>query len=225
MTDAAEEKTVAVNYSANSKTAKKASAKAEKPKDDEEIKEKRVAKPIVTGKVVQKKTGLGTKFREAFTGDSATSVGDYILFDVMLPAAKAMLSDAVSQGIDRLLFGGTRGGSSSRSSSYRSGHTNYSSYSKRDRDERREISRSDRATHRFDDIILETRAEAEEVVATLVELVKDYGVASVEDLYDCVDITADFTDAKWGWTDLRDVDIRRVRDGYRLLFPKPSFIE
>ena len=69
-------------------------------------------------------------------------------------------------------------------------------------------------------VILETRAEAEDVIARLDELVDLYGMASVADLYDLVGISGQYTDNKYGWTDVRNASHVRVRDGYLLKLPK-----
>ena len=88
--------------------------------------------------------------------------------------------------------------------------------------ERREPSLRNRSRHNFDDIILDSRGEAEEVLSHLVDLVDDYGMASVADLYDLVGITSNFTDNKYGWTNLSSASVSRVRDGYLIDFQVSS---
>lgn len=84
------------------------------------------------------------------------------------------------------------------------------------------MSRRGRSTHDFDEIILATRVEAEEVVDRLFDLVGRYESASVSDLYSLVGISGNFTDEKWGWTDLRGAGVERVRNGYLLDLPRPE---
>jgi len=76
-----------------------------------------------------------------------------------------------------------------------------------------------------EDIILRTRGEGEAVIASLSDLIEDYGVASVADLYDLVGITGSFTDNKYGWTNLRTASVTRVRDGFLLNLPRPTPID
>lgn len=204
---AEEIKKTVVNYQANS----------HKSKAGPEKEPKKVEK-VVSGEVVQRKKPLGRKIADTFTGDDMQSVGGYILFEVMLPAAKTMISDAVSQGIERLLFGDSRP----------RGRTNYTSYNRMSgssatrKDEPRTISRHARATHDFDEIVVESRGEAAAVLDQLTELIDRYNVATVNDLYELVGITGTFADDKWGWTDLRSASVRRVRDGYLLDLPRTS---
>lgn len=201
------------NYPSNSNSKKQGK--------DEGSHKKKVDK-VVTGEAIQRKKPLGSRIKETFTGEDARSVGSYILFDVFVPAAKAMLADAASQGAERLLFGD----SSPRTRSG-SGRSNYTSYNRMHSSSsgpssRREISYRARATHDFDEIVVASRGEAEEVLDRLGDLVDSYDVASVADFYDLVGITGNFTDDKWGWADLRSASVRRVRDGYLISLPKPQ---
>jgi hypothetical protein len=45
-------------------------------------------------------------------------------------------------------------------------------------------------------------------------------LVSVADLYDLVGVTGNYTDNKYGWTDIRSASVIRVRDGYMLKLPK-----
>ena len=52
-----------------------------------------------------------------------------------------------------------------------------------------------------------------------------YGLVRVADLYDLVGITGSYTDNKYGWTNIRNVEPIRVRDGYMLKLPKAMPID
>lgn len=192
--------------------------------------EKKVEK-VITGTATHKKLGFRKKLSDTFLEDDTRSVGDYVVFDILVPAAKAMVSDMIGGGIEMLLFGGRRGSRTTREAGR--SYVNYNSLSYRapgslGRDPRaqtREISRFGRSRHDFGEILLETRGEAEEVLSHLVDLTVDYGVASVADLYDLVGITSNFTDNKYGWTDLRSASVSRVRGGYVLNLPRTQQIE
>ena len=68
--------------------------------------------------------------------------------------------------------------------------------------------------------MLESRGEAEEVITRMDELIETYGVVSVADLYDLVGKTCEYTDNKYGWTNVRNAEPIRVRDGWMLRLPK-----
>jgi hypothetical protein len=214
------------DYPANSYKSR-APKPVEEPKE-KPVEEKRVEK-IVEGEVVRRKKPLGRRFIETFFSGDAHGVFSYVIVDVLLPAAKDTVADAVSQGFERLLFGEVR--STSRRTGTRpsgsSGFVSYNRYStqtpsRREDPRGREISQRARAAHDFDEIILATRSEAEEVVGRLFDVVARYEAATVADLYELLGLTAKFTDDKWGWTDLRGAGVTRVRNGYLLDLPRPE---
>ena len=165
-------------------------------------------------------------------GDDAQTVGNYILVDVLLPAAKDAVADAVSQGIEKMLFGepsSRRGrGGSNRSLGGASSHVSYNRYSGNSQIAKtgpKQISQRARANHDFDEIVLATRVEAEEVIDNLYALIDNYDVATVADLYGMVGQTGSYTDEKWGWNDLRGTSISRVKGGYLLDIPRPNYLD
>ena len=182
--------------------------------------ETREVKKVVVGKVKQRKKPLSRRFWDTFVGEDVDNVASYIIHDVLVPAAKSTVIDMVQGGIEMLL-GVEKKGSRMVRDRGRS-YVSYDGISRnRDRrDDRREISRRDRARHNFDDIVLDSRGEAEEVISHLVDLIIDYEQATVADLYDLVGITSEYTDKNWGWTDLSSASVSRVRDGYLLNLPK-----
>jgi hypothetical protein len=193
-------------------------------KNREEKEEPRKIEKVIKGKVVQRKKSIGKRFVETFVGDDFNNISSYVIHDVLIPSAKSAISDMVQGGIEMLLFGERKGSRTKREQgrSYVS-YNSYSSNSPR-REDRPDTSRN-RARHNFDDIILNTRGEAEEVLSHLVDLTIDYGQASVSDLYDLVGITGNFTDNKYGWTDLSSASVSRAREGYLLNLPKPILLD
>lgn len=186
---------------------------------------------VVTGKVRKQKKGLAKRFAETFLEDDTKSVGAYIINDVLIPAGKSMICDVFGWGgfVEMMLFGDRRSGRGSSTIRRDGGRTvvNYGSFSRGDsrdnRDRRREVSQVARARHDFDEIVFETRGEAENVLAHLVDLTIDYGMASISDFYEMCDVVPNFTDNKYGWTDLRGVTASRLRGGgYVLNLPRPQ---
>lgn len=190
--------------------------------------ERKVVTKVITGKVVKHKKSLGKRISDIFLGGDISTVTEYVLYDVLIPAAKNMIFEMITGGTEMSLFGEKKGRNTSRDRG--KSHVSYSSYYKSDRDGRdkrdsREMSRMSRAKHNFDEIKLETRGEAEEVLSNLVDLTIDYGMATVADLYDMVGIKEDFTDNKYGWTDLRTASVTLVRGGYLINLPRPQVLD
>jgi len=178
---------------------------------------------MVEGKVISRKQPWWKRFGQSMVAEDANTVGDFIFTDVLIPATKNLIVDIVGQSIERVLFGSSRGrirrsplGMSLRD------QVNYSRVST-DRDPiRRPMSREARARHDFNEIVLENRTEAIEVVEALVARISRYGAVTVADLYDFVGTTGSYADQKWGWSDLTTADVRQVPGGFLLDLPAPE---
>lgn len=179
---------------------------------------------VIKGNVVQKKKTFGQKMARTFLEDDTKSVWGYLLYDVLIPAAKATISDMVSGGVEMLLFG-TAKGRPARNRNENKSYVSYSSYYTNPAPKTSLRDNRNRARMNFDDIILETRWEAEEVLSHMIDLIENYGVASVADLYELVGITGSFTDNKYGWTNLSSATVSRVRDGYLINLPNAQPID
>lgn len=198
----------------------------ELPKNVENNEDTHKVKKVTTGIVLKKKKNFLNSFTQTFFGDDAKNVASYVLWDVLIPAAKNTISEMVSTGIEMLLFGEEKG-SRTRRDKDRS-YVSYSNYYKdRDRGRDRGIRTSDRfdnrsrAQHNFDDVIIGTRSEAENVLSLLVEQIDQYDMATVADFYDLVGISTDFSDNKYGWTNLNRAEVVHTRDGYIIRLPRP----
>lgn len=178
---------------------------------------------VVTGKVKTRKKSQVTKFADIFISEDAANVKSYVFFDVLVPAIKKAISDIVIDSIDMILYGGT-GRSKKRSGGSNATYVSYSKYNDRDRrdDRRRDEGYRSNSRYSFEDIILETRGEAEDVLDRLDELIDMYSMVRVSDLYDLVGISGEYTDNKYGWTSLANARVEPVRGGgYMLKMPNP----
>ena len=194
--------------------------KNSKFKREAELKEEKREVTSIVSSAKRKKKGFGKKLEETFLEDDTKNVGSYILYDVLIPAAKAMISDMVTGGIEMLLFG-ERKISGGRRDVGR-GYTNYGSFSRNDvRNEKRELSRLARSRHDFDDILFDTRGEADLVLSYMSDDIRQYGEVSVATFYGLCGLECTFADENYGWTDIRGSGVRRDRQGYCLILPRP----
>ena len=190
-----------------------------------EGKEKKKLTPLVSkGSVVKKKRTVADKFKDAFLGESE-NLGDYIMYDVLVPAFRDTVSE-MGFGIIERLFGNGRS-SRSRGNVVRDRGRSYVSYNSssrndrdRGRDDRRDIDRGSRARHSFANVVFTNKWEAEDVLAHLVDMILEYGEATVRSFYELSNIEADYTDDRYGWTNLRDAYVERTRNGYVIVFPQ-----
>jgi hypothetical protein len=225
-----EENPVEKRYPSNSHAQKDAARR--QPAEPERPRAKKVIKGEVSTRVP-----LGRRIAQSFKGDDAQTVGEYVLFDVILPTVKDLIVDAGKEIIERAIFGtssgpskGARRNSGGSSFSGVNNRTNYRNrYSGRnfddDRDDRRTVRDRARSSRGYEDVILETRGDAEEALDALREHIAEYGDVTVADLYDMVGADVDGRDyvgRSWGWNDLRDAEVKRLRSDQYLLDLPPT---
>jgi hypothetical protein len=182
-----------------------------------EVSETRKVPKVVSGSVKQKKKNEMQKFADVFISEDAANVKSYILLDVLVPAVKKAISDIVTNGIDMILYGET-GKSKKSSSASKISYRNYYDRQDDNRDYRggRAIGNLD-----YDNLSFESRGDAEAVLNAMEDIISQYGVVSVGDLYDLAGFaTTNYTVNKYGWTDIRSARVVRYRDEYFLKLPR-----
>ena len=98
----------------------------------------------------------------------------------------------------------------------------YRNYYERDSDRIRAGSASNRRGGlEYDDILFDTRGDAEAVLDAMNDIISQYGTVSVSDFYDLARVPNDnFTMNRYGWTNIAGATAVRVRDGYILKLPR-----
>lgn len=69
---------------------------------------------------------------------------------------------------------------------------------------------------RFENVVFSSRREAEDVMDQCQKLIDLYGVLTIADLYDLIGINTVYTDNNYGWYDIKDWKICRIRRGYNI---------
>lgn len=212
------------DFPANSAKARMRSESSEQDEPPEKIER------VTSAEASRRKRGVGRQFKETFIGGDARMAADYALTDIVIPAIRDLMFDAFQGGLDRLIYGESRrgarrGGASSYSNV---GHVNYQGMSTSTQRPptstgTRMLSRRSRARQDFDEIVIPSRAEAEEVLDRMFEFLSRYGKVTVSELYEMTGIASSHTDHKWGWTVLGGAKVVRLRTGGFLLdLPEPE---
>ena len=191
----------------------------DKPTEEENLGKKKVDK-VVSGSVKTKKKSSLSKFADTFIEEDKDTVVGYLLSEVLIPSFKKMVSDTIKTGIDKMLYGDaevSRSNSPASKISYSKYYNDKSSYN---RSSSTTPVANRRDTYEYNNIVLETRGDAEAVLMGMDDIIAKYEIVSVADLYDLVGIAGSYTDYKYGWTDIRSARIERVRDGYVIRMPK-----
>lgn len=198
-----------VDYEPNSRKYKEAQQNA--PVEKKEVKQvvSRPAKP-------KKKNGLA-KLADIFIAEDAQNVKSYIVDDVLIPLARKGIWDLVTGTLDTLL----NGKNSRRSTRTYGDRVSYENYSKTSRSRADEDPRP-RTSFSLDECTIQSRAEAEEVLNRMDELLELYGMVTVADYYELVGVrNYEYTCNKYGWTDLRKADVVRYGGEYMIKLTRP----
>jgi len=186
---------------------------------------------VTSAEAVRRKRGLGRQFKETFVGGDARTTFNYMIVDVVVPAIQDTLIEAFQGGVERLIRGenhrprrsGPIGGYGS------AGHVDYQGMGRNSRPastrppQPRMLSRRARARGAFDELIIPSRQEAEEVIDRMFDILSRYGSVSVATLYELTGVQSSHTDMKWGWLALPGARAVRLRQGGFLLdLPEPE---
>ena len=167
-----------------------------------ELPEKKVEK-IVSGSVKTKKKSGINKLAGIFVPEDVDNVKSYIFEDIVVPAVKDIILDAVKAVLGVKGSGGRR--STASKVSYRKYYEDPAQNGRRNYNAQSSIGGCD-----FDDIYFNTRTEAE----------------NVADYFDLVGIDGPWTGNNYGWTDnIRNARVVNTRDGYTIKFPRANPID
>lgn len=171
-------------------------------------------------KAIRRKKSLTRSIKETFINDDTRSVGQYILFEVLIPAAKSMVQDMVTKGIEMFLYGETSNRGRGRDD--RTVISYNSMYKRRDHDAERYRPTSKRDKFDLDSIFFREHTEAEDVLEQLCDQLEKYDEVTVADYFGFADIEgATWVHAKWGWTNLKRASCTHTRNGWAIILPEP----
>lgn len=203
----------------NSSRAK--SSKEEAPEEQPHIEK------IVSDGVRISKPSRFKKFRRSFIAGDASTVGEHVLWNLLIPAAKDALSDMGSTFIDMMIYGEKRSRIPSQQAPTQGlGSTSKINYGGISTGSRPILAPSQdihAGQGRFspNDITVPTRAQADAIISKMFDVLEKYNVVTVANLYSMVGQSTDMIDYKWGWTNLDSADVKRVRQGVHLVLPPP----
>lgn len=207
----------------------------------------REVRAVAQGKVLgsEKKTGIISRVRDAFSGEDMDKIGTNIVDDIIIPTmfnaflnSLGAIGDGIMGAFEIALFpnGNSRGrrrrGGYDYAGRYRSDRDRERRSSvviddDRDRGGRRDLSRRDRETHNFDSIAYPTKEAAMDVLEEMADWLEEYDQVPVKVYYSASGVSSSSQDLYWGWTSLSNAKPVRVSDPdfpWRLLLPKPKYL-
>ena len=188
----------------------------------EKIEKAHVVEKVTTGVVTSRKPSFLRRTANNLLADDVGNIRSYLLSDVVVPAIRDTIVDLVENGIRLMVYGTTTGrrankkGGTPGQPSYVSYNGYYSGSNKKDRSELQQPQKS----KDFDDFVFENKGDAEMVLDQMLELIDLYGQVTVNDFFDLIGKTGDFTDDRWGWRNLANASTKRVSGGYIIILPR-----
>lgn len=191
-----------------------------KEKNDNEKK----VKAVVKGKTKIKKKSDFRKTVENFLPGDISELKKYIINEIIFPT--------IRNGIEDVVHAILNGGEPRRSY----GKTNYSRISSAvskisyGSDEKRDYSYNARSVINYDEIIFDSRGDAEIVLEGMIEILENYPAVSIGDMYDLAQVSTDnYLVNKYGWTDIQDIKhaaiIRDRRGGFLIKLPRAKVLK
>lgn len=195
--------------------------------------EKKTLEKVVSVQPQKVKRGLINRLISGVMGPEGVSgIGEYVNDEIIKPAIKNIIVDAVTSGINMIMYG-ERGGRGGNRGGYGSGYsrqsqgggyqqrTNYTSrYTQHNPEPApREVSRN---RHGVEEYLINDRNDAAHVLVQLTENADIYGNVSVADYYDLIGVASVYTDNQYGWTfdSITRATIVAVRGGFVIRFPQ-----
>lgn len=201
-----------------------------------EKEERKSLDKVVAGKPKKVKKGLASRLVTGVLGpEGLPGIGQYVSEEIIVPAIKNIIVDAVTSGINMVMYGDSSKGGQPRGgprnvpyNNYGGAHrptVNYTSRytSEQPRPSDRLVTRS---RHGIEEYVIEQREDAAHVLTTLTENADMYGTVSIADYYDLIGVPSEYTDNNYGWTleTISHTNMRPVRGGFVIKFPPAEVI-
>lgn len=178
---------------------------------------KKVEKVITGGAKLKKKSEL-QKLRDTFISEDIGNVKSYILKDVLVPRIRDAIADIIKNTTDMVFYGTTRRTTTSSGKPIAS-KISYDGMFRGSTQNREPV--KTRNGFDFDEITFQSRGDAELVLSTMEDMIEQYKVVTVGELYNLADVSTDnFMVYKYGWTDLHSAKAVPSTDGWVLKLPK-----
>lgn len=166
-----------------------------------------------------KKKSFFKKLGENFIAEDIKDVFDYVGHNVLIPAIKRGIVEAVNNGISRLLLGGSS--AYTPNNNYGNGsYISYNSISNVVRGNSTEM--RTRNIYDYQNWSFTSSEAADKVLHDMIELIDIYHCVSISEYYQLIGKPTTSADNNYGWTNLFTTDILPDGNGlWYINFPKP----
>ena len=186
--------------------------------------EKRASK-VISGEAKLEKKGEVRKFFESFLEEDLKNIKNYIISDVLVPTIKRAITDIITNGVYMIVYPGSTArrndGQSSRIQYDRmSGIRSFNNQSISISNSNQTV-REESLDFIYKSVWVDTFQKARDIIDGMDEIMEQYSVVRVADLYDLAGISCPHTGNNYGWTDIRSAKPVLSNGGFIIKMPRP----
>lgn len=163
---------------------------------------------VTTAKVVSPKKSFWSDVLKPF------------IFDTVLPIVKPLYHEGVRRIVDEIMDRVLDDAQPLQRQPQQRSNTPYHSYSRSTTKARKPV-----GNNRVANIVLTDRREVSNIIDKLQDIIDQYEVATVADLYTLVGLPSKYVDNDWGWSDIGSPRTVRVDGGFQIVLPDPVFLD
>ncbi len=157
----------------------------------------------------------------------------YVWFEVFIPSIKNVIVDTVEAGVKRTVYGDSRPQYSPLFSrtNYTPYHNPFSRVQYNNPFSRVQYNKPGKPSEpkynvsvKEEGLLISNLEEATRVREMCSTIIDSYGAVTRQDLYEMVGLPTVAEDNRWGWVSAIEFNIRKIKEGYLLEFPKAEKI-
>lgn len=174
--------------------------------------------------VVRDEVGVSKKntLKKSFIAKDAKEVGHYAFFDVLIPSIKRIIYDLTIKSLGMSLFG-TETSSNSGYTSYARPYQSVSyggNYPMRQLNAQQQPQKAAiPGVNDYQNFVFKSRGDAELVLNQMTDIIEEYGMVRVSELYDLVGKTAPVTSENYGWKSVVQARVDMCSEGFCIKLP------
>lgn len=191
-----------------------------KSREENDVAEKRQPlEKVVKGNVKTKHRSEASKLANRFLAVGVSDAKQNFIDDTLFPYIRKILLD----GVSILLTGSPISGNQNRTNTGSAQYVSYNNYSSKNKSQKNQSTNYSSAySFSYDDVVFDSRGEAEFVLQQMRDALLESDIVSVGDLYDMSGLKHSYTFYDYGWESLDKAAVVRIYDGYLLKMPAPS---
>lgn len=188
---------------------------------------KKDIKPVVSGGVKKVQRPATRRFLDFMFAESPKALASKIGRETIVPRIKQGMEEAFNSFVHGMFWG--KGESPLPNNIHqqimRGGGVNYQAISSQTSAlTQARVANQSRSHGNYEDLICPNQQIAEALLANMYNLLNQFNVVAVGDLYELAGMSSSISDGSYGWTNLDTARIRPTQGGFVLELPRPNLI-